>query len=91
MISKFVENEEKIYNHNVAVYFPDSDVEKMPKEAKKNDDGNGGDKLIRHKIRKGETLGGIALKYKVSVKQLMKWNGLRNSSIRAGKYLKIYK
>lgn len=91
MISKFVENEEKIYNHNVAVYFPDSDVEKMLKEAKKNDDGNGGDKLIRHKIRKGETLGGIALKYKVSVKQLMKWNGLRNSSIRAGKYLKIYK
>ena len=89
VITKFVENEEKVYTHNYAVYFPDKDVEKMLKDAKKNDDGSGN--LIRHKIKSGETLGSIALKYKVSVKQLMKWNGLRNSKIRAGKYLKIYK
>lgn len=89
VITKFVDNEEKVYTHNYAVYFPDKDVEKMLKDAKKNDDGSGN--LIRHKIKSGETLGSIALKYKVSVKQLMKWNGLRNSKIRAGKYLKIYK
>ena len=89
VISKFVENEDKIYEHNAAVYFPDKDVAAMLKDAKKNDDGSGD--LIRHKIKNGETLGGIALKYKVSVKKLKEWNGLRNNNIRAGKYLKIYK
>ena len=88
MITKFVENEDTIYKHNAEKYFPQVDIAKMLKEAKEN---NGAGNLIRHKIKNGETLGGIALKYKVSVKQLMKWNNLRNSNIRAGKYLKIYK
>jgi membrane-bound lytic murein transglycosylase D len=86
--SKFVENEDAVYNHDVDKYFPKSDIDKMLKEAKEN---NGAGNLIRHKIKNGETLGGIALKYRVQVKQIMKWNNLRNSNIRAGKYLKIYK
>ena len=60
----------------------------MLKEAKAN---TGAGNLIRHKIKEGETLGSIAIKYRVSVKQIMKWNDMRNSNIRAGKYLKIYK
>lgn len=89
VIAKFVENEDSVYNHNKEVYFPGESVEKMLKEAKKNDDGAGN--LIRHKIKNGETLGGIARKYRVTVKQIMRWNGMRNTKIRAGKYLKIYK
>ena len=58
-------------------------------EIKKNDDGTGN--LIRHKIKNGETLGSIAIKYRVKVNQIMKWNNMRNTNIRAGKYLKIYK
>ena len=58
------------------------------KEAKEN---NGAGNMIRHKIKNGENLGGIAIKYGVSVKQIMKWNNLKNSNIRAGRYLKIYK
>ena len=86
--TKFVENEDTIYKHNADKYFPKADIEKMLKDAKEN---NGAGNLIRHKIKNGETLGSIALKYRVSVKQIMKWNNLRNSNIRAGKYLKIYK
>ena len=86
--SKFVENEDAVYNHDTDKYFPKADIDKMLKEAKEN---NGAGNLIRHKIKNGETLGSIALKYKVQVKQIMKWNDLRNSNIRAGKYLKIYK
>ncbi len=86
--SKFVENEDSIYNYNVDKYFPAVNIEKMLKEAKEN---NGAGNLIRHKIKSGETLGSIAIKYRVSVKQIMKWNDMRNSNIRAGKYLKIYK
>lgn len=43
-----------------------------------------------HTIRSGETLGGIAAKYKVSVTDLRSWNNLANNSIRAGRNLKIY-
>ena len=51
--------------------------------------GNG--KLVYHKISSGETLGSIAEKYKVRVKDIQNWNGLRNTKITAGKRLKIYK
>ena len=87
-ITRFIEKEDSVYKHNVDKYFPKVDIDKMLKEAKEN---NGAGNLIRHKIKNGETLGGIALKYRVSVKQIMKWNNMKNSNIRAGKYLKIYK
>ena len=42
-----------------------------------------------YKIKEGDTLGGIAKKFRVSVKQLKAWNGLKSDMIRAGKMLKI--
>lgn len=42
-----------------------------------------------YKIKEGDTLGGIAKKFRVSVKQLKAWNGLTSDIIRAGKTLKI--
>jgi membrane-bound lytic murein transglycosylase D len=42
-----------------------------------------------YKIKEGDTLGGIAKKFRVSVKQLKAWNGLKSDIIRAGKTLKI--
>ena len=44
-----------------------------------------------YKIKEGDTLGGIAAKFRVSVKQLKAWNGLTSDFIRAGKTLKIGK
>ncbi|HOR11336.1 MAG TPA: LysM peptidoglycan-binding domain-containing protein [Bacteroidales bacterium] len=46
--------------------------------------------LITHKVQKGETLGGIAEKYKVSAANLRSWNNIRNNTIYAGSTLKIY-
>ncbi len=89
VIARFVENEDSVYRHKKETYFPEQNVAKMLQDAKKNDDGAGN--LIRHKIKNGETLGSIARKYRVTVKQIMRWNGMRNTKIRAGKYLKIYK
>jgi len=43
----------------------------------------------RHKIKSGETLGHIALKYNTSVKHLKKVNNIRRNSIREGKFLLI--
>ncbi|MEM1347208.1 MAG: penicillin-insensitive murein endopeptidase [Myxococcota bacterium] len=45
---------------------------------------------ITHKLKKGETLGEVAQKYDVSVKQLKRWNKIKNPrSIRPGQRLKI--
>ena len=44
-----------------------------------------------YKIKNGDTLGAIAAKYGVRVKDLQNWNGLRGTNISAGKRLKIYK
>lgn len=90
MVTKFIENEDKIYSYKADVYFPDRDIAKMLKEAKANNEGYSG-KLVYHKIKKGETLNKIARKYKVTVKQIMKWNKMRNTKIRVGKTLKIYR
>ena len=43
------------------------------------------------KSKNGDTLGAIAAKYGVRVKDLQNWNGLRGTNISAGKRLKIYK
>lgn len=44
-----------------------------------------------YKIKEGDNLGSIALKFHVSVKQLKSWNGLKSDFLRAGKTLKILK
>ena len=43
----------------------------------------------RHKIKKGESLGLIAMKYKTTVKVLQQTNNLSSSNIRAGRHLMI--
>ena len=43
-----------------------------------------------HKIKSGETIGGIAEQYKVSSSSIREWNNLTNDKIIAGATLKIY-
>ncbi len=42
-----------------------------------------------HKVKSGETLGGIALKYGVPLKSLKSWNNKKNNNIRVGERLQI--
>ncbi len=51
---------------------------------------NSGGMWVRHKIRNGETLSTIAMKYGVKVSQIKKWNNIRGNRIYAGKVLHIY-
>lgn len=44
---------------------------------------------VSHRVRRGETLGGIAQRYRVSVSQLRSWNNLRSNTIRAGQVLRL--
>lgn len=46
-------------------------------------------KIVKHKVRKGETLARIADDYNVSIESIRKNNGLKKNSLKAGQVLKI--
>lgn len=48
-----------------------------------------GDDVVFHTVRRGESLGSIAKKYKVSVSKLKQWNHIRKDRIDVGQRLKI--
>ena len=52
---------------------------------------SGSGKYQVYTIRSGDTLGSIAKRYHVTIKQLQQWNGIKGTNIRAGRKLKIYK
>lgn len=46
--------------------------------------------IIYYKVKRGDTLGAIARKYRVTVKSLMRWNNIKNAnSLREGQRLRI--
>ena len=46
---------------------------------------------LHHKIIPGDTLGELALRYRVSVSQIKKWNNMSSTTLIAGRNLVIYK
>jgi hypothetical protein len=45
--------------------------------------------FVRHTVKRGDTLSGLARRYKSTVSKIQKANGLRNTVIRLGQTLKI--
>ena len=82
-IRDFILSGDSIYNHEREKYFSEEKVKVL-----KNQATNSG--FIYHKIRSGETLSTIARRYRVTINELKRWNGLSSSRIVAGKRLKIY-
>lgn len=62
----------------------------LPDSLRKNPYSTGGTKII-HPVKQGQTLGGIAGKYGVTVAQIKKWNNLSSDRIYVGQKLVIYK
>jgi membrane-bound lytic murein transglycosylase D len=46
--------------------------------------------LVRYRVRKGDTLGGIADQFSVTSDQVRKWNGLKSNKVSRGMVLRIY-
>lgn len=84
MISCFIEHEDSIYNYKPEVY-----QKRRFTVAIATPKSSSSGKAVYHRIRNGETLGGIAAKYGVSVSQLRRLNGIKGSNIRAGKSIRI--
>lgn len=79
----FLEVEDSLYKHKADVYF-------NPVTLKKIKDGGDGEMII-YKVKSGDYLGKIAGKYRCSVAQIKKWNGLKDNNIRVGQRLRIYR
>jgi len=47
-------------------------------------------RLVRYRVRKGDTLGGIADQFSVTSEQIRKWNGLKAGKVSRGMVLRIY-
>ena len=47
-------------------------------------------RLVRYRVRRGDTLGGIADQFSVTGEDLRKWNGLKGGKVSRGMVLRIY-
>ena len=83
-IKPVVEAGDSLYEYDKEKYFSKA------KLAYIDDDMKNRVTYVTHKIKEGETLGHIALKYHTSVKNIKNWNNLKSDNIRAGKTLRIY-
>lgn len=85
LIGKFVNNEERIYE------FIDQRLSEREKplphlvQGKQYATTSG----KYHKVKKGETLMQISRKYGVSVENLKRWNGLKNSNLKVGQKIVV--
>ncbi len=72
----FIEAQDTIISHNKELYARRTAVEPSGYKGDYSSSGK-----TYHKVRRGETLSTIGRKYGVSVKNLRKWNNLRNNSV----------
>ncbi|MBP5348159.1 MAG: transglycosylase SLT domain-containing protein [Bacteroidaceae bacterium] len=83
-ITPLVQAGDSLYEYEKEKYFPKA------KLAYIDDDMKNRITYVTHKIKSGETLGSIAIKYHTTVKNIKNWNNLKSDNIRAGKTLRIY-
>lgn len=88
-ISTFIDSQDTIYAHRATEFFNKRRTVAVKNLVSNNRAPSSG--VVYHKIRSGETLSTIARRYRVSVKELKRWNNLRSDRISAGKRLKIYR
>jgi membrane-bound lytic murein transglycosylase D len=80
---QFVNNEESIYSYKDTLFFSDVAIKKVKER------GGTEGSMTTHTVRSGETLGGIARKYRTTVSNIKRWNNLRSDMIRVGQKLRI--
>ncbi|MCE2494974.1 MAG: LysM peptidoglycan-binding domain-containing protein [Flavobacteriales bacterium] len=78
-VGLFVSHEDSLYRYaEVAMPGPS-----LPEYVEMNDRG-------RYRVKSGDYLGRIAIKYGCSVRDIQRWNNLRGTNIRMGQYLTVY-
>ena len=81
-VNQFIELQDSIYAYKANQYLS----KRKTVAVKENSSGKG---ATHHKIRRGDTLGGIAARYGTTVSQLRKLNNIKGNNITAGKTIRI--
>ena len=82
-VSTFIDKEDSIFNYKSDVYLNRRtfvSVSGAPKSSAQ---------AKYHKVRNGDTLGGIAAKYHTSVSKIRQLNGIKGNNIRAGRSIRV--
>ncbi len=90
-VSAFIDNEKQIFAYNRDKYFPNNML--VPLKGKyKGIKGAAaaGINEVTHIVKKGDNLGSLAAKYKVSVTDLKEWNDLRKKTLSIGQRITLY-
>ena len=91
--TKYIDMEDSISKHKANIYLSNSFRAIEPARGAASAAGTastaGKDRIV-HTIRSNETLSTIAVRYGVSIKNLMDWNDLPSTKIIAGKKLIVY-
>lgn len=82
-ISKFIDNEDSIYAYKKDSLLPNRAVVAVNNKEVASSGGR------YHRVRSGQTLGGIARKYRTTVSRIKRLNGLRSNNIRVGQRLRV--
>ncbi|MDE5923356.1 MAG: transglycosylase SLT domain-containing protein, partial [Muribaculum sp.] len=89
-VYSYIMSEDSIAGRDATLYARRSVVEPTSLEELENNSEFSTKLVVKtHKVKRGETLSGIAKKYGVSVSDIKKWNGLRKNSVPRGRNLKI--
>jgi membrane-bound lytic murein transglycosylase D len=86
-VNAFIDSGDSIYAYKADEYLTKRQLVDVNETGSRSAKPSG--KATYHKVRKGDTLGGIAKKYGVSVAQLRRVNNLKGNNIAVGKNLRI--
>lgn len=90
-VGPFIDREQEIFAHKDSIFFnPNNLVTPSRYTASYRHEVPSGSQRVTYRVKEGDVLGSIAIKYGVSVAQLRSWNNIRGNLIRVGQNLTIY-
>lgn len=79
----FIDHEKEIYDYQADKYFNSVELKKIK-------DGGDGERIV-YRVKSGDVLGKIAMRYGTTVAKIKRWNGLKSDRIRVNQRLIIYR
>ena len=96
--NQFIDKQDEILAYNTDTFntrraeiAPDFETKSAVKRSNNTSKKTSESLYTTHVVKKGQTLGGIARKYHVTIAQIKKWNNLKKSEVKQGQTLKIRK
>lgn len=80
----FADKEEEIYSYKDSVFFNPVRIQHI------KESGGGDGQRVVYKVKSGDNLGSIARRYRTTVANIKRWNGLKSNNLKVGQRLYIY-